>query len=72
MCLAIPCKLVHIDGEMGIIELEGVKKEINIMLLDDPKIDDYVILHAGFAIGKLDTAAALETLSYFKQIASLM
>jgi hydrogenase expression/formation protein HypC len=52
MCLAIPGKIVEIDGEKAIADFHGVKKEINITLVP-VKIGDYVMVHAGFAIEKI-------------------
>ena len=53
MCLAVPMKVVEIKGEMGVVENKGVKREVGFMLLEDVKIDDWVLIHAGFAITKL-------------------
>ena len=43
-------KLIRRDGDTGTVEYKGVRKQINLLLLDDPKIGDYLIIHAGFAI----------------------
>ena len=69
MCLAIPMKVVKIEGSNGIVELVGVKKEINLGLLDDVKIGEYVIVHAGFAIQKIDEKEARETISLLEEMA---
>ena len=69
MCLAIPMKLIKIAGGLGVVELGGVKREISLQLVEDIKIGDYVIIHAGFAIQKLDEKEAEETLSLLRQIA---
>ena len=53
MCLAIPMKLIECNGDKGTVELNNVRMEVNISLVDDPQPDDYVIIHAGFAIQKL-------------------
>ncbi|OHE59379.1 MAG: hypothetical protein A2Z47_03435, partial [Thermodesulfovibrio sp. RBG_19FT_COMBO_42_12] len=63
MCLAVPMKVIEINGYLGMAEVGRVKREINLMLLDDVKIGDYVIVHAGSAIQKLDEAEAEKTLS---------
>jgi hydrogenase expression/formation protein HypC len=64
MCLAIPARVVELlDGEMARIELGGVKKAISIALVDDVAVGDYLIVHVGYAIGKLDPAEAAETLA---------
>lgn len=62
MCLAVPMKVIEIDGEFGDAELGGVKRKVNLQLLPETKIGDYVIVHAGFAIQKLDREDAEETL----------
>ncbi len=68
MCLAIPVKLVEIKDTIGVVDIGGLKKECRLDLLADVKIGDYVLLHAGFAIQKLDTESAEETLKLFKEI----
>ncbi len=70
MCLGIPMKVVEKKGEMGAVKLGGVKKEVSLQLLEDVEIGDYVILHAGFAIQKLDEAEAQETISLLNEVAS--
>jgi hydrogenase expression/formation protein HypC len=71
MCLAIPMKLVSIEGNKGVVELSGVKKEIDLNLLDKVKIGDYVIVHAGFAIEKLNEEEAKKTLDIWKEIETI-
>lgn len=72
MCLAIPSKITAITGEMATIDVDGVRREASLMLLEDAGVGDYVIVHAGFAIQKLDEAAALETLSLLREALKLM
>lgn len=69
MCLAIPSKIVRIDNDMAVIDVDGVKREASILLLEDARVGDYVIVHAGFAIQKLDKAAALESLELLRRAA---
>ncbi len=69
MCLAIPVKVVAIDGEMAIGEVGGVQREISLVMTPDVKIGDYVIVHAGFAIQVLDRTAAEENLRIFGEMA---
>jgi len=71
MCLAVPMKLIKIEGSKGVVELSGVKKEVSLSLLTDFKIGDYLIIHAGFAIEKLNEKEAKETLSVWKEIENL-
>ena len=68
MCLAVPSRIVEIENSVGTIEFEGVKKRVSLLLLDDVKIGDWVIVHAGFAIQKIDEKEALETLRFLRQI----
>jgi hydrogenase expression/formation protein HypC len=71
MCLAIPSKIVKIKDNMGVIDVEGVQKEVSLLLIEDPRIGDYVIVHAGFAIQKIDEAEANESLKILREMASL-
>ena len=68
MCLAIPMKIVKINGAFAEAEAGGVKKQINISFLKKVDLKDYVIVHAGFAIEKLDEKRAEETLSLLKEM----
>lgn len=71
MCLAIPSKIVAIDGDMGTIDVEGVRRETSLLLLEDAVVGDWVIVHAGFAIQKLDEAAARESLQYLREAVAM-
>lgn len=68
MCLGIPVKINKIDGLMAEAEFEGVKRHISLQLLKDVKVGDYCILHAGFAISKLDEEEAGKSLMLFKEL----
>ena len=72
MCLAIPSKIIHINDQMGTIDVDGVRREASLLLLDDPREGDYVIVHAGFAIHKIDEAEALESLRTLREVAALI
>lgn len=50
MCLATPAKVIEIDGEMAVVEIEGIRRRGNISLLDNVAVGDFVLVHAGFAI----------------------
>ncbi len=63
MCLAVPSKIIDIQDSIARVDVDGVVREASLLILDDVKIGDYVIVHAGFAISKLDEQAALQTLS---------
>ena len=71
MCLAIPSKIVGIEDNMGTIDVDGVKRKVSLLLLEDPQVGDYVIVHAGFALHKIDEAAAFESLKILREAASL-
>ena len=69
MCLAIPARIVEIhDGDQAVVDLGGVRKEVSIALLDDVRVDDYVIVHVGYALNKIDPQEAEKTLQLFAQM----
>jgi hydrogenase expression/formation protein HypC len=64
MCLAIPAKVIELsDGDMATVALEGVKKRISVALLDEVEIDDYVLVHVGYALHKVSPEEAARTLA---------
>ncbi len=69
MCLAIPSKIVKIEDNMATIDVDGVTRKVSLLLLEDPKVGDYVIVHAGFAIHKIDEEAAMESIKLLRQAA---
>ncbi len=68
MCLSIPGKVKSIDGGKAIVSVGGTEYETSLQLLEDVKVDDYVLVHTGFAIQKLDEEEALETLRLFNEL----
>jgi len=68
MCLGIPGRIIEIRGDSATAEVAGTRKEISLRLLDGAAAGDFVIIHAGFAIEKLDTERALETLALIEGI----
>jgi hydrogenase expression/formation protein HypC len=60
-------KVIKIKDDMGDVEVNGVKREVGLMLIDDIKVGDWVIIHAGFAISKLNKEEAKETLALLKE-----
>ena len=60
-------KIVEIKGSRALAEAEGVKREIGIELLKDVTLGEYVMVHAGYAIEKIDTAEAQETIKVFEE-----
>ncbi len=71
MCLAVPMKIIRKEGFSATVETAGVSREINLRLLEDAQIGDYVLVHAGFAIEKIDEHEAQETLKLMEQMALL-
>lgn len=72
MCLAIPVRVVEVrPGQQAVIELGGVRKEVSTALLDAVQLDDYVIVHVGYAIGKVDPDEARRTLEIFSELAQV-
>ena len=71
MCLAIPSRIVEIKDTIATIDVDGVKREASTMLLENVKKGDYVIVHAGFAISKLDEKSAEQTLKALREMLDL-
>jgi hydrogenase expression/formation protein HypC len=69
MCLAVPAKVVRIEGQTALVELGGLIREANTMLVPGLCQGDYVLLHAGFAIQTLDEVQARETLELLALVA---
>ena len=73
MCLAVPALVVSLDDDqMGTIELSGVSRKISLDLVPETKVGDYVIVHVGFAIQRLDEYEAQATLSLLDELADSM
>lgn len=68
MCLAIPAQITEIEGVRGKVSLSGNVREADFTLIDDPAVGDWVLVHAGFAIEKLDPEDAQETLALFSEM----
>jgi hydrogenase expression/formation protein HypC len=71
MCLAVPVKVVSVDGDEAETEIAGVRRRVSIAFTPEAKVGDYVLLHTGYAIGVVDEAEAEETLKLLEEIASL-
>jgi hydrogenase expression/formation protein HypC len=68
MCLAIPAKVISVDGASARVSIEDVEYTASLLLLDNVKPGDYIMLHAGFAIQKVDPEEAAETLRLLNEI----
>jgi hydrogenase expression/formation protein HypC len=72
MCLAIPAQVVELrDGDNALVDLAGVRKEISLALVEGVVVGDYVIVHVGYALNKLDPEEAARTLKLFADIGEL-
>lgn len=72
MCLAIPMKIETMQpGQTCVASAGGVEREVNLMLLEDPRPGEYVIVHAGFAIERLDESEAQARLELFEELAEV-
>jgi hydrogenase expression/formation protein HypC len=71
MCLAIPAKIIEINNLMATIDMEGTQREASLLLLEDAKIGEYVIVHAGFAIHKIDEEEAMASLKVLRELAAM-
>ncbi len=71
MCLSVPGKIISIQGDMAVVSVGGNEYEASLQLLDDVRVGDYILLHTGFAIQKIDEAEALETLKVFYEFDEL-
>lgn len=69
MCLAVPAKIVEIEGEMAKVEVGGVLRAVSTMLVPDLKLGDYVITHAGFALHKVEEQEALASIELLRELA---
>jgi hydrogenase expression/formation protein HypC len=72
MCLAIPSKIVKLENGIATIDVDGVRRTASMLLLEDARVGEWVIVHAGFAIQKLDEEGALETIRLLKETVSLI
>ncbi len=69
MCLAIPMRIVELSGFLAQAEVSGVSRQVRVDLLPEVAVGDYVLVHAGLAIARVDAAAAEETLALLAELA---
>jgi hydrogenase expression/formation protein HypC len=73
MCLAIPARVVELPGnDVAIVDLGGVRKDVSLSLVEDVALGDYLIIHVGFALNKLDPEEAEKTLALFAEIGAVV
>ena len=68
MCLAIPLKIIELNGVSAVGEAMGMKREIRVDFIEKPQLGDYVIVHAGFAIERLPEQQALEDIEAWEDV----
>ncbi|CAH2030116.1 HypC/HybG/HupF family hydrogenase formation chaperone [Trichlorobacter ammonificans] len=71
MCLGVPMQVITVEGDTAVAEIDGVRREASLLMLAEPvAVGDYVIVHAGFAISRIDPAEAEETLRMMREVFS--
>ncbi len=68
MCVAVPSKIVEIDADTATVEVTGTRSSARLDFIEDAKVGDYVLVHAGFAITKIDAEEAEETLALMSEV----
>jgi hydrogenase expression/formation protein HypC len=77
MCLAIPGKIISINESsdeifrMGVVSFDGINREVNLAMVPEVQVNDYVLVHVGVAIQSLDEAEAMKTMEYLKELEDL-
>ena len=71
MCLAIPAEIISIEGDSAQVSVGGVKKQVSLALVSDVAIGDYVLLHVGYALNRIDAEEAEKTLQLFNEMSLL-
>ncbi|MCF8110845.1 MAG: HypC/HybG/HupF family hydrogenase formation chaperone [Desulfobacteraceae bacterium] len=67
MCLAIPSRVIRTEGDHAVVDVDVIQRRVNIQMLSDVSAGDYIIVHAGYGLEKLDEQAAAETLSVLRE-----
>lgn len=68
MCLAVPLKIIEVNGKTAVAEAMGVSREIRVDFIPEPKAGDYVMVHAGFAIERLPDRQALDDIAAWEEL----
>lgn len=70
MCLAIPGKILELEGNSALVDFDGIKQKVIVALIQNPEVGKFVIVHAGYAIEMMDEKDALEAIEQWKEIAT--
>ena len=68
MCLAVPLQITEIDGETAVVERDSVRRKVGIGFVKDAAVGDYVLVHAGFAIQKVEQQQAIDSIEAFREL----
>ena len=68
MCLAIPGKILEIEPPYAMVDIGGIGRKVHLGIIADPGVGEYILVHAGFAISKIDREEAEKTLSEIKKL----
>lgn len=68
MCLGVPARVISIEGSTAVAEMGGVKYPVSLILMEEVSVGDYLLIHAGFAIEKVNPEEAAETLRLVREI----
>ena len=68
MCLAVPMQIESLEGNLAVVDAAGARRQISVAFLENAMVGDYVLVHAGFAIHKIDQQEAEETLKLLSQM----
>lgn len=72
MCLAVPAQIIELcENDTAKVKVGGVVQTVSVTLIEEPRVGDYVIVHVGYALNKLDEKSALETLEHFRELEAL-
>jgi hydrogenase expression/formation protein HypC len=71
MCLSVPAQVINIEDQMADVSIGGAIFKAGLHMVDDVRVGDYILLHAGFAIQKISEKEALETISLLKEMNDL-
>ena len=68
MCWAVPARIIDVNGQVGKVEISGTVRQVGLQFIPDPQVGDYVLIHAGFAIQKMDEGEAQKTLDLLAEM----